>query len=122
MGPLRNPTGAYQHVYEALEENPTAKQDSEARRLLVGRLMIIAGIFVAGYFGINPPDYVAATVAFAFGLAAASFFPVILLGIFDKRANREGAVAGMIVGIVGTAIMGLAIGVFMLAIGFAAFG
>ena len=76
----------------------------ESRRLLVGRLMIIVAIVVAGYFGINPPDYVAATVAFAFGLAAASFFPVILLGIFDKRANREGAVAGMVVGITFTAV------------------
>jgi len=79
-------------------------QAPESRRLLVGRLMIVAAIFIAGYFGINPPDYVAATVAFAFGLAAASFFPVILLGIFDRRANREGAVAGMIVGITFTAV------------------
>ena len=79
-------------------------QAPESRRLLVGRLMIVVAIVVAGYFGINPPDYVAATVAFAFGLAAASFFPVILLGIFDKRANREGAVAGMIVGITFTAV------------------
>ncbi len=56
-------------------------------------------VMVAAYFGINPPGFVAATVALAFGLAAASFFPAIVLGIFDKRMNREGAVAGMIVGI-----------------------
>jgi cation/acetate symporter len=53
---------------------------------------------VAGYFGINPPGFVAATVALAFGLAAASFFPAIVLGIFDKRMNREGAISGMVVG------------------------
>ena len=54
---------------------------------------------IAGYFGINPPGFVAATVALAFGLAAASFFPAIILGIFDKRMNRQGAISGMIVGI-----------------------
>ena len=54
---------------------------------------------MAGYLGVNPPDYVAATVAFAFGLAASSFFPVILLGIFSKRMNRGGAIAGMLTGI-----------------------
>ena len=56
-------------------------------------------MIVAGYFGINPPGFVAAVVALAFGLAAASFFPAIILGIFDKRMNRQGAVSGMIVGI-----------------------
>ncbi|MBC6993376.1 sodium:solute symporter family protein [Neolewinella lacunae] len=56
-------------------------------------------VVVAAYFGIHPPGFVAATVALAFGLAAASFFPAIVLGIFDKRMNREGAVAGMVVGI-----------------------
>ena len=55
---------------------------------------------VAGYFGINPPDFVAAVVALAFGLAAASFFPAIVLGIFYKKMNKEGAIAGMVVGIV----------------------
>jgi cation/acetate symporter len=82
--------------------NPEA---TESQRLLVGRLMIVLGIIVAGYFGINPPGFVAEVVAFAFGLAAASFFPIILLGIFDKRTTSQGAVAGMIVGIVFTAIM-----------------
>lgn len=59
----------------------------------------VFAVIVAGYFGINPPGFVAATVALAFGLAASSFFPAIILGIFDKRMNREGAVAGMVVGI-----------------------
>jgi len=76
--------------------NPDA---SESQRLLVGRIMIFAAVVVAGYFGINPPGFVAEVVAFAFGLAAASFFPVILLGIFDKRTNRAGAIAGMVIGI-----------------------
>lgn len=77
---------------------------SEAKRVAVGRIMIVLAIGVAGYFGINPPGFVAQVVAFAFGLAAASFFPVILLGIFDKRTNRTGAVAGMITGLVFTAV------------------
>jgi cation/acetate symporter len=76
----------------------------EARRVMVGRMMILVAILFAGYFGINPPGFVAQVVAFAFGLAAASFFPVILLGIFDKRTNRSGAIAGMIVGLVFTAV------------------
>jgi cation/acetate symporter len=75
----------------------------EERRVRVGRVAIVLAIFVAGYFGINPPGFVAQVVAFAFGLAAASFFPVILLGIFDSRTNRQGAIAGMIVGLVFTA-------------------
>jgi cation/acetate symporter len=58
---------------------------------------------VAGYLGINPPGFVAEVVAFAFGLAAASFFPAIILGIFSRRMNRDGAVAGMVIGIVFTA-------------------
>ncbi|MBW4621978.1 MAG: cation acetate symporter [Cyanosarcina radialis HA8281-LM2] len=72
---------------------------SEAKRLFVGRIMVGIAIAIAGYFGINPPGFVAEVVALAFGLAASSFFPVIILGIFDKRANREGAIAGMIVGL-----------------------
>ncbi len=76
--------------------NPHA---DEKRRVMVGRIMVIVAVVVAGYFGVNPPGFVAQVVAFAFGLAAASFFPVILLGIFDKKANREGAIAGMIVGL-----------------------
>ena len=76
--------------------NPNA---SEAQRLMVGRIMVGFAIAIAGYFGINPPGFVAQVVAFAFGLAAASFFPVIILGIFNKRTNREGAIAGMSIGL-----------------------
>lgn len=75
--------------------NPNA---SEQRRLLVGRISIFVGVVFAGLLGIYPPGFVAQVVAFAFGLAAASFFPVILLGIFDKRTNNVGAISGMIVG------------------------
>ncbi|GAB4524557.1 MAG: cation acetate symporter [Pleurocapsa sp.] len=78
-------------------------QASESQRVMVGRIMVGFAIAIAGYFGVNPPGFVAEVVAFAFGLAAASFFPVIILGIFDKRTNREGAIAGMIVGLVFTA-------------------
>ena len=75
------------------------RKASEAQRLLLGRIMIGVAVCVAGYFGINPPGFVAQVVAFAFGLGASSFFPVILLGIFWKRATKEGAIAGMVVGI-----------------------
>jgi len=75
------------------------KQASEKSQLLLGRIMIGVAVCVAGYFGINPPGFVAQVVALAFGLAASSFFPIIVLGIFWKRANRNGAVAGMIAGI-----------------------
>jgi cation/acetate symporter len=78
-------------------------QATEAQRVMVGRIMVGFAIAVAAYFGVNPPGFVAEVVAFAFGLAAASFFPVILLGIFDRRTNREGAIAGMIVGLAFTA-------------------
>ena len=73
---------------------------SEKNELVAARLSSLVAVCVAGYFGINPPGFVAATVALAFGLAAASFFPAIILGIFYKRMNKEGAIAGMIVGIV----------------------
>ena len=76
---------------------------SESRRVMVGRIMVGFAIAIAGYFGINPPGFVAQVVAFAFGLAAASFFPVIILGVFDKRTNREGAIGGMLVGLIFTA-------------------
>ena len=75
---------------------------TEAKKVRVGRIAILLGILVAGYFGINPPGFVGEVVAFAFGLAAASFFPVIFLGIFSTRVNRAGAVSGMIVGLVFT--------------------
>lgn len=72
---------------------------SEKGELVAARLSAVIAVCVAGYFGINPPGFVAATVALAFGLAAASFFPAIILGIFYKRMNKEGAIAGMVVGI-----------------------
>ena len=72
---------------------------SQKRELLIARISSFFAVIVAGYFGINPPGFVAAVVALAFGLAAASFFPAIILGIFSKRINIEGAISGMIVGI-----------------------
>ena len=72
---------------------------SEKGELIAARLSAAVAVCIAGYFGINPPGFVAAVVALAFGLAAASFFPAILLGIFDKRMNKEGAITGMIVGL-----------------------
>ena len=72
---------------------------SEKGELVAARLSAVVAVCVAGYFGINPPDFVAATVALAFGLAAASFFPAIILGIFTKKMNKEGAISGMIVGV-----------------------
>jgi len=72
---------------------------SHRRELLIARISAFFAVLVAGYFGLNPPGFVAAVVALAFGLAAASFFPAIILGIFSKRINREGAVSGMLVGI-----------------------
>jgi cation/acetate symporter len=72
---------------------------SEKGELVAARLSAVVAVCVAGYFGIHPPDFVAATVALAFGLAAASFFPAIVLGIFSKRMNKEGAILGMVVGI-----------------------
>ena len=72
---------------------------SQKIELLIARISSFFAVIVAGYFGINPPGFVAAVVALAFGLAAASFFPAIILGIFSKRINKEGAISGMIVGI-----------------------
>ncbi len=80
--------------------NPDA---TEAQRLMVGRIMVGFAVAIAGFFGVNPPGCVAEVVAFAFGLAAASFFPAILLGIFDIRTNKEGAIAGMVTGLAFTA-------------------
>ena len=77
---------------------------SETRRVFIGRIAVLVGVLVAGYFGIHPPGFVGEVVAFAFGLAAASFFPAIFLGIFSKRVNRAGAVSGMIVGLAFTLV------------------
>jgi cation/acetate symporter len=77
-----------------------AKPDlSEKGELLCARIAAGFAVVIAGLFGVFPPDYVAAVVAFAFGLAASSFFPIIILGIFWKRMNKEGAISGMITGI-----------------------
>ena len=73
---------------------------TEKQELIAARLSAFAAVCVAGYFGINPPGFVAAVVALAFGLAAASFFPAIIMGIFYKKMNKEGAISGMIAGTV----------------------
>jgi cation/acetate symporter len=73
---------------------------TDKQELLSARLAAVAAILVAGWFGINPPAFVAQTVAFAFGMAAASLFPPIVMGIFSKRVNRQGAIAGMLTGLV----------------------
>jgi len=75
---------------------------SERRELLAGRIAAAIAILVAGYLGFDPPGWVAQVVAFAFGLAAASLFPAILLGIFVKRINKQGAIAGMLTGLLFT--------------------
>ena len=72
---------------------------SERQELMASRLAMAAAVLGAGYLGLNPPGFAAGTVALAFGLAAASLFPALLLGIFSKRVTREGAVAGMLAGI-----------------------
>ena len=75
---------------------------TEKKELRIARLAAAGAVVLAGYFGVNPPGFVAEVVAFAFGLAAASFFPVIIMGIFSTRINREGAIAGMISGLIFT--------------------
>ena len=85
-----------------LLKNALAPNISEKSELLYARMAAIFAVIVAGYFWVNPPGFVAEVVAFAFGLAAASFFPVIIMGIFSKRMNKEGAIAGMIIGLIFT--------------------
>jgi len=75
---------------------------SDKKELRIARIAAAGAVLLAGYFGIHPPGFVAQVVAFAFGLAAASFFPVIIMGIFSTRINREGAISGMITGLVFT--------------------
>ncbi|MBA3290957.1 MAG: VC_2705 family sodium/solute symporter, partial [Actinobacteria bacterium] len=77
---------------------------TEKQRLAAGRIAISGAVLVAGYFGVNPPGFVGQVVALAFGLAAASFFPIIVLGIFWKRANAAGAMSGMVTGLTLTSI------------------
>jgi len=78
-------------------------QMSERAELTYARIAAGGAVVIAGYFGINPPGFVAQVVAFAFGLAASSFFPIIILGVFSKRTTREGAICGMLAGILFTA-------------------
>ena len=80
---------------------PTISEKSE---LLAGRISMAGAIVVAGYMGINPPGFAAEVVALAFGLAASSIFPVLMMGIFDKRANGPGAIIGMIAGLTTTLV------------------
>ncbi|WP_417835978.1 sodium:solute symporter family protein [Thalassospira tepidiphila] len=75
---------------------------TEGQELMAGRVAAAVAIVIAGYLGYNPPGFVAQVVAFAFGLAASSLFPVIIMGIFSKKVNREGAIAGMLVGLIFT--------------------
>ena len=75
---------------------------NEKTELMWARISAVVAIAIAGYLGINPPGFVAQVVAFAFGLAAAAFFPTIILGIFDKRMNKEGAISGILVGLIFT--------------------
>ena len=77
-------------------------QITERQELMAGRISAAVAVVLAGYLGYNPPGFVAQVVAMAFGLAAASLFPAILLGIFSVRVNREGAVAGMLTGLIFT--------------------
>jgi cation/acetate symporter len=72
---------------------------TERQELLASRVAMAGAIALAGYLGFNPPDFAAGTVALAFGLAASSIFPALMLGIFYKRMNREGAIAGMLAGL-----------------------
>jgi cation/acetate symporter len=72
---------------------------SEKGELLASRISMAGAIFLAGYLGLHPPDFAAGTVAIAFGLAASSIFPVLMMGIFNKKVNRSGAIWGMISGI-----------------------
>ncbi len=76
---------------------------SEANELRLARVIAGVAVVVAGYFGVRPPGFVSEVVAFAFGLAAASFFPILVLGVFSRRTTKEGAIAGMLVGIGSTA-------------------
>jgi cation/acetate symporter len=84
-------------------KNIISKNMTEKAELWWARAAAGGAVLVAGYFGINPPGFVAEVVAFAFGLAASSFFPIIIMGVFWKRATKEGAMAGMVSGILFTA-------------------
>ena len=89
--------------HDLLKKNLNPKI-SEKGELWAARIAIAVAVVAAGLAGLNPPGFVAEVVALAFGLAASSFFPAIILGIFDKRMNKEGAISGMVVGILFTAV------------------
>jgi cation/acetate symporter len=72
---------------------------SEKAELLTGKIAMVFAIIVAGWLGLNPPGFAAGTVALAFGIAASTIFPVLMMGIFNKKMNKEGAIAGMIAGL-----------------------
>jgi len=86
-------------VSHDLLKKQIAPNISDKQELMWARIAAIIAVVVAGYFGINPPGFVASVVALSFGLAAASFFPAILLGIFTKKMNKEGAISGMVSGL-----------------------
>lgn len=90
-------TSVSRDLFRTFQPNMTEKKE-----LLIARIAAAGAVILAGWFGVNPPGFVAEVVAFAFGLAAASFFPVIIMGIFSSRMNKEGAIAGMISGLVFT--------------------
>jgi len=84
---------------KSVAESEREQNISEKEELRASRIAMAASIAVAGYFGFNPPDFAAGTVALAFGLAASSIFPALMMGIFSKTMNKEGAIAGMLAGI-----------------------
>jgi len=90
-------TSVSRDLFRTFKPNMTEKTE-----LRIARASAAAAVGIAGYFGVNPPGFVAEVVAFAFGLAAASFFPVIIMGIFSTRMNKEGAIAGMLSGLIFT--------------------
>jgi cation/acetate symporter len=85
-----------------LVKNVFAPNISEKGELLTGKVAMAGSIVVAGYLGLNPPGFAAGTVALAFGIAASTLFPAIMMGIFSKKMNKEGAMAGMLAGLVVT--------------------
>ena len=91
-------------VSHDLLKNSLTPNISDKKELISARLSAAGAVIIAGYFGINPPGFVAQVVAYAFGLAAASFFPILVLGIFSKRINKQGAIAGMLSGMIITVL------------------
>ena len=100
--PRRAPPGDFRSDLPRHDEGVLLPGISERQELLAGRISAALAIMLAGYLGYNPPGFVAQVVALAFGLAASSLFPVILMGIFSIRMNKEGAIAGMATGLLFT--------------------